>query len=129
MTKTKKGLAYILSALLLATTISVSNGLVVKAAGSSGSNDKAINGDWSATYVQLYYTEETELMVRVGDIDNFGYGWSENFNPFKVLKLSTPIPFNPSKMIRWYRQIMVVSGYKQNMVLLLTAILPTLIWL
>jgi len=116
MTKTKKGLAYILSALLLATTISVSNGLVVKAAGSSGSNDKAINGDWSATYVQLYDTEETELMVRVGDIDNFGYGWSENFNPFTGAETEVhPYPFNPSKNDPdGTDRIMVVSGYNKN---------------
>ncbi len=40
------------------------------------------NGDWSEQFVMLYNTPEAELMVRSGDIDNLGFGWPSEFNPF-----------------------------------------------
>ncbi|MBN1227323.1 MAG: carboxypeptidase regulatory-like domain-containing protein [Deltaproteobacteria bacterium] len=40
------------------------------------------DGDWSRQYETLYYTSEADLMVRVGDIDNLGFGWPIGFNPF-----------------------------------------------
>lgn len=42
----------------------------------------AHNGDWSKPYVALYNTSEADLMVRVGDIDNLGFGWESNYDPF-----------------------------------------------
>lgn len=40
------------------------------------------DGNWSLQYVALKNTPEADMMIRVGDIDNLGYGWAENFNPF-----------------------------------------------
>lgn len=35
------------------------------------------NGDWSSENVILKNTSEAQLMARVGDIDNFGFGWTK----------------------------------------------------
>lgn len=40
------------------------------------------DGDWSKNEVILKNTAEAAVMIRVGDIDNLGFGWTENFNPF-----------------------------------------------
>lgn len=40
------------------------------------------NGDWDLEMVTLRNTEEAELMVRVGSINNVGYGFREGENPF-----------------------------------------------
>ena len=46
------------------------------------------NGDWTEQYVTLFDTPEAEIMVRSGDIDNLGFGWPNEFNPFS--ENSTP---------------------------------------
>lgn len=38
--------------------------------------------DWGNPYSVLKNQPEAELVVRVGDIDNLGFGWPEEFNPF-----------------------------------------------
>ncbi len=40
------------------------------------------NGDWDAEHVTLHNTAEAELMVRVGSINNVGFGFPEGINPF-----------------------------------------------
>jgi len=40
------------------------------------------NGDWKEKVVTLKDTEEGEYMIRVGDIDNMGFGWQPNYTPF-----------------------------------------------
>lgn len=40
------------------------------------------DGDWSARLVELKNTKQSEYMIRVGDIDNLGFGWEENYDPF-----------------------------------------------
>ncbi|MFN8355034.1 MAG: OmpA family protein [Spirosomataceae bacterium] len=40
------------------------------------------DGDWSKHQVVLKNTAEADVIIRVGDIDNLGFGWAENFNPF-----------------------------------------------
>ncbi|HOW24982.1 MAG TPA: OmpA family protein [Bacteroidales bacterium] len=40
------------------------------------------NGDWGNPYSVLKDQPEADLIVRVGDIDNLGFGWPEEFNPF-----------------------------------------------
>ncbi len=42
----------------------------------------ATDGDWSAKQATLENTPEAGLMVRVGDIDNLGFGWPSSFDPF-----------------------------------------------
>ncbi len=39
-------------------------------------------GDWGNSYSILKNQPEADLIVRVGDIDNLGFGWPEEFNPF-----------------------------------------------
>lgn len=40
------------------------------------------DGDWSKQYLVLRNTAEADLMIRVGDIDNLGFGFDADFNPF-----------------------------------------------
>lgn len=40
------------------------------------------NGDWSEQHVTLYDTPEADMMIRSGDIDNLGFDWPSNFDPF-----------------------------------------------
>lgn len=42
----------------------------------------ANDGDWTKQYEALKSTPEADYMIRIGDIDNLGYGWPENFDPF-----------------------------------------------
>jgi hypothetical protein len=47
----------------------------------SAQNTKT-DGDWSNQLVELKGTPEADYKIRIGDIDNLGYGWPEDFNPF-----------------------------------------------
>ena len=38
--------------------------------------------DWSAQVVFLKNTTEAAYIIRIGDIDNLGFGWPDNFDPF-----------------------------------------------
>lgn len=38
--------------------------------------------DYSLQYEEIWNTDEAELIVRYGDVDNLGYGWPEGFDPF-----------------------------------------------
>jgi hypothetical protein len=38
------------------------------------------DGDWSKQFLVLRNTAEADLMIRVGDIDNLGFGFAEDFN-------------------------------------------------
>ncbi|MDX2285315.1 MAG: OmpA family protein [Bacteroidia bacterium] len=40
------------------------------------------DGDWTIQYVTLRNTPEADYMIRVGDIDNLGFGFPEGFDPF-----------------------------------------------
>jgi hypothetical protein len=75
-----------------------------------------INGDWAAQQVTLNNTPEADLMVRVGDIDNLGFGWPVDFNPFSGS--STPshgYPFSPTpEDVDGTDRIMVVTSYNGN---------------
>ncbi|MFN8257188.1 MAG: OmpA family protein [Bacteroidales bacterium] len=42
----------------------------------------ANDGDWKLNSVVLKNTPQADLMIRLGDIDNLGFGWEENFDPF-----------------------------------------------
>ncbi len=44
--------------------------------------DAQLDGDWKKQFVFLKNTTEADLMIRVGDIDNLGFGWAQGFNPF-----------------------------------------------
>lgn len=74
------------------------------------------NGDWSLKQVKLVNTPEAQVMVRSGDIDNFGMGWPTNFNPFSCQQTNMPqLPWSPPCNEQWKTDtIMVPSGYKYN---------------
>lgn len=71
------------------------------------------NGDWSAPTFTAYDTRESRIVVRIGDIDNLGFGWPNRFDPFSGQSTPphpfpwTPDPADPTGTDR----IMVVSSY------------------
>lgn len=76
----------------------------------------ATNGDWTQQQVTLKNTSEAALMVRIGDINNFGFDWPSGFDPFSGA--STPshdYPWTvPTGAQPGLDRIMVVSSYKGN---------------
>lgn len=40
------------------------------------------DGDWSKQFLVLKNTAEADLVIRVGDIDNLGFGFEDGFDPF-----------------------------------------------
>ncbi|HEX2926085.1 MAG TPA: S-layer homology domain-containing protein [Ruminiclostridium sp.] len=61
----------------------------------AGTSD-ANNGDWSEKTVTLTDTDEAQLMVRVGDIDNVGYGFQKGYDPFTAERTkSHGFPWDP----------------------------------
>lgn len=75
--------------------------------------DPDTDGDWSAFQFVAYDTIESRIVVRVGDIDNLGFGWPSGFEPFSGQ--STPahgFPWTPSGVDpAGTDRIMVVSSY------------------
>jgi hypothetical protein len=74
------------------------------------------NGDWLEQEVILFNTTEAEVMIRVGDIDNLGFGWEAGFNPFSGNSTpghSFPWAVHPDDHNGTDR-IMVVSSYNGN---------------
>ncbi|MBU3198423.1 Ig-like domain-containing protein [Clostridium estertheticum] len=71
-----------------------------------------VNGDWSSTQLKMLNTPEAQVMVRTGDIDNFGIGWNSGFDPFSGAQTNMPqTPFLPSGEPWKTDTIMVPSGY------------------
>jgi PKD repeat protein len=72
-----------------------------------------VNGDWTEQQVTLYNTTEADIMVRSGDIDNLGFGWPAEFDPFSGN--STPSHGYPwtADTTDWSGtdRIMVISSY------------------
>jgi PKD repeat protein len=62
--------------------------LLVSAQNTTPKDD--VNGDWTKQHEILYNTSEADIMVRTGDIDNLGFGWPENFDPFT----GNPTPYH-----------------------------------
>ncbi|MBI3509569.1 MAG: carboxypeptidase regulatory-like domain-containing protein [Bacteroidetes bacterium] len=66
------------------------------------SQSTANDGDWKAQYVKMQNTPEAAWMIRYGDIDNLGFGWEKNFDPFSGKETpSHPYPWdrNPKDTI------------------------------
>lgn len=77
------------------------------------------NGDWSSANVTLQNTSEAQLMVRTGDIDNFGFGWKKStatINPFSGVETNVhSFPFTPgSSDPQGTDRIMSVTGYNSR---------------
>ncbi len=71
------------------------------------------DGDWATQYLVLRNTPEADLMIRVGDIDNLGFGFGENFNPFSGRSTDSHwFPWNVNKSdARGTDRIMVPSAF------------------
>ncbi len=74
------------------------------------------DGNWVSKNVVLKDTSEAQLMVRSGDIDNFGFGWASNFNPFSGNDTAIhKFPWStPDGEPDGLDKIMVVTGYNYN---------------
>lgn len=102
----KKTFCGVLAGLVIAGSLVIQPGVSTKAATTDD-----VNGDWSAKNVTLKNTPEAQLMVRVGDIDNFGYSWG-TVDPFTGKETSTHgYPYKPNSDPAGTDRIMVVSGY------------------
>ncbi len=74
------------------------------------------DGDWSKQLLVLKNTKEADLVIRVGDIDNLGFGFAEDFNPFSGRSTWThdyPWLVNLENA-RGTDRIMVPSGYNYS---------------
>ncbi len=72
------------------------------------------DSSWLEPQREVRGGDEADLVVRVGDIDNFGFGWPSGFDPFSGR--STPrhrFPFDPGENDPpGTDRIMVVSGHR-----------------
>ncbi|WP_240941022.1 S-layer homology domain-containing protein [Paenibacillus sp. HB172176] len=71
------------------------------------------NGDWEAESVTLRNTSEAELMVRSGSINNVGFGFFEDENPFTAEQTwSHGYPWDPREgAAKGTDRIMLGTGY------------------
>lgn len=74
----------------------------------------ANNGNWAEKKgLQKNYTPEADAMVRIGDIDNFGFGFKTGYDPFSGNSTSVhAYPWTvPSDEPAGLDRIMEISGY------------------
>ena len=55
---------------------------LIPAAAFSQSKTISSDTDWSSQQVALKNTTEADFIIRLGDVDNLGFGWPEGFDPF-----------------------------------------------
>lgn len=80
----------------------------------SAQRSTATDGDWSLQYLVLKNTAEADLMIRVGDIDNLGFGFDAEYNPFSGHSTwSHAFPWKPDPAnATGTDRIMVPTSYK-----------------
>lgn len=74
------------------------------------------DGDWGQQLVSLKGTPEADYIIRIGDIDNLGYGWPENFNPFSGRSTDShdwPFNINPEDAVGTDR-VMIPSSFVKD---------------
>lgn len=72
------------------------------------------DGDWKKQLLTLENTPEAKFVIRVGDIDNLGFGWAEGFNPFSGKSTEThmfPWDVDPADA-KGTDKIMVPSAFR-----------------
>lgn len=76
--------------------------------------DASKDDGWPAPDKVERDSPDAELMVQMGDLDNFGFGFAKDFDPFTGKSTPAhPFPFQPGdKDARGTDRIMVVSGHK-----------------
>jgi OOP family OmpA-OmpF porin len=69
--------------------------------------------NYKEQYVAEYGSEEAELVVRFGDMDNLGFGWPLNYDPFSGRSSNIhDFPWYPKNNDLYYTdRILVISGY------------------
>lgn len=81
-------------------------------------NRRTLNlpADWAQTYRVVQDGMEADLLVQVGDIDNLGFGWPKDFDPFSGEATPVhPFPWSPEvDDPPGTDRIMVVSGVKDK---------------
>jgi OOP family OmpA-OmpF porin len=72
--------------------------------------------DWSSHQMVLQDAKDAEYVIRIGDIDNFGFGWPQKFDPFcDIMTTSHAYPWDADqKDIRGFDQMLVSSIYKPS---------------
>ncbi|MDF1550369.1 MAG: OmpA family protein [Bacteroidales bacterium] len=73
-----------------------------------------VDSEWSENYVLLKNSSEGEYLIRIGDVDNLGFGWEDGFNPFKGGTTNShnfPWDMNPNDVAGMDR-ILLPSSYK-----------------
>ncbi len=75
-----------------------------------------LNGKWSKQFDIDTSGKEADLIIRTGDIDNFGYGWPEDFDPFSGKETPEHLyPFYPGdKDADGTDRIMVGTSFNIN---------------
>lgn len=75
------------------------------------------DGDWNLQQLVLKNTAEADLMIRVGDIDNLGFGFDTDFNPFSGRSTwSHGFPWKVNATdARGTDRIMIPSSFKNGM--------------
>jgi len=71
------------------------------------------DGNWTERNVVLLNTPQADLMARTGDIDNLGFGWPTNFDPFSGNNTpSHSFPWAPDTTdIPGLDRVLVISSY------------------
>jgi OOP family OmpA-OmpF porin len=70
--------------------------LLASTAGAMLAQSVTADRDWKAQIAVVTGTREADLIVRVGDVDNLGFGWPAEFDPFCGRMTQThPYPFAP----------------------------------
>ncbi len=70
--------------------------------------------DWASRQVTLKHTAEAECIIRIGDVDNLGWGWPPDFDPFcGFTTQSHPYPWSPDPAeLPGFDRILLSSRYK-----------------
>ncbi|MHC1774261.1 MAG: OmpA family protein [Lentimicrobium sp.] len=74
--------------------------------------------DWSSQQAELKNAYEAEFIIRTGDVDNLGFGWPENFDPFcgrMTDAHSYPWDINPDDLPGMDRILLSSKYYQESM--------------
>lgn len=74
------------------------------------------DGEWISRFQVLNNTPEAEVMIRVGDIDNLGFGWEQDFDPFCGRSTNAhPYPWDADDTeLGGFDRILNSTSYHQN---------------
>ena len=72
--------------------------------------------DWEKQQVVLKNTEEADFIIRLGDVDNMGFGWPEQFDPFcGMMSVSHDFPWEAHKEdLPGFDRILLSSKFKTS---------------